>query len=556
MKALELLLSEENLLIEDKSLSKRIKGIVGTFNRLCREMSSQVSSFNEFMQSQQEGELYGKIVISKSLAGFFKNNKILRLEAVVESYKNQERAKVNNFYTVKTALLDLTKSLIKESKKDAIISAYDLFGDDLQKCEAGHEIIILNGKNVDVLEHFIKVLDEELVVKGNFENIEAQEVDFNTEVLDRNIELCNRKNGEIYGGKQSKMNKLEMVINHLNEIGKKVVAFYTYKETLLEIGCTPRSIKDYENELSKAYIPLKKTLQKEFRIELEDICNVVVNEEEYSTVSIDTYSENMLDQNTVEETPAPYITEYNPEDYSTQTETPVYTESTPTPSDIFAEDVSNQYTEYAQPYMTEQSTTYSEPLTEQPVYTDPFATEQPSTYTEPVATENTYTENNNLFSQEVTSTYEQVNTTPSAIDNSLFTQAPQSAYAEQANPFAETQNTPSQSYDTHSVEQPNTNMFSESETQSYSSPYSNEPSTNMFEDNNTQPSTNIFETQTITETPTQPTQNMFEDGFSAPAENNNMFENNSQFKSPLSNMFENTNNNSNPFGSNSDNMFE
>lgn len=296
MKSLEFLKNQENIFPEELQ-SKKIRKIVKKLRKLIIEMDKQIRLFTEYKNSQLEGDLAGAIIVSKSLADFFANNKILRVDLIAEKYRNEEKAKLNCFYTAKNNLLDGLKLLLRESQKEAVVSCYDVFEGEYQKCESGHEVVILNGRNNDVIETFIRDIDEYVVLSGNYDNLSIQEVDFNTEVLDRNIALCNRKNEEFYGTKPGRKNKVQSVINKLYEVGKQVVAFYTYKETLLEIGCKKKNLKLYENELSKSYIPLKKILQKEFKIQLEDICDVVVNEEQFSDNIEELNTTNNLEDN-------------------------------------------------------------------------------------------------------------------------------------------------------------------------------------------------------------------------------------------------------------------
>ena len=288
MKALELLKSQEQLLLDSATQGKKTKVLAANLNQLMIEMNNQINSFQEFYNSQLNGDLANKIIIAKSLAEYFAGNKLLKVELAVEGLRNQEKAKMAEYYAVKTKLLDVIKTLLKEVAKEAVVSNYDVFDEgNFVKCEPGHEIIILGDRNIDVLETLLKELDEQLTIEGCFESIPSQPVDFNLSTLNRNIELCNRKANEIYGAKAGKLSKVEAFISKFEEVGNKVVAFYTYKSALLEIGCAEKAVRDYEHELSKAYVPLKKTLSKELRTELEDICSISVNEAEYPSYSVE-----------------------------------------------------------------------------------------------------------------------------------------------------------------------------------------------------------------------------------------------------------------------------
>lgn len=287
MKALELLKKQEPLLIEDDNQGKKAKQIVTYVNELMLEMNNQIVSFEEFIESQTNGEISNKVIIAKSLAEYFAGNKLLKVEIAVENLRNQEKAKMNEYYETKTKLLDAIKLAMRETSKDALVSNYDIFEGNFVRCEPGHEIIIMGERNLEVLDALHRELDEQLTIEGNFDTISSQPVDFNLTTLNRNIDLCRRKANEIYGAKTGKLGKIEAFIIKLEEIGKQVVAFYSYKDALLEIGCPEKGIRDYEHELTKAYVPLKKTLSKELKTELEDICNVTVNEAEYPSFDVE-----------------------------------------------------------------------------------------------------------------------------------------------------------------------------------------------------------------------------------------------------------------------------
>ena len=287
MKALELLKSQEPLLLDTATQGKKTKALASTLNQLMNEMCNQITSYQTFYESQLNGDLSNKVIIAKSLAEYFAGNKLLKVELAVENMRNQEKSKMADYYAIKNKLLDVIKSLLKEVAKEAVVSNYDIFEGNFVKCEPGHEIIILGDRNLDVLETLLKELDEQLTIEGCFDSIASQPVDFNLSTLNRNVDLCNRKANELYGAKAGKLNKVAVFVTKFEEIGKQVVAFYSYKDALLEIGCTEKAVRDYEHELSKAYVPLKKTLSKELKIELEDICDVSINEVEYPTYNVE-----------------------------------------------------------------------------------------------------------------------------------------------------------------------------------------------------------------------------------------------------------------------------
>ena len=478
MKTLELLKNQENIIPEELQ-SKKIKPLAKTLHSLIIEMDEQVKSFTVYKESQLEGELASKIIIAKSLADFFANNKILHVELAAEALHNEEKSKLNEFYSVKTRLLDTLKTILKESQKEAVVSTHDVFEGEFQKCESGHEIIILNGRNTNVLETLIKEFDEYLIMSGNYDTIESQEVDFNTEVLERNIELCNRKNNEIFGAKAGKMRKLDAIINKLHEVGKDVVAFYTYKDSLLDIGCNPKNVKLYENELSKAYVPLKKTLQKEFKIELEDICDVVVNEEEFA--------------DNVEE-----VSSTNSWENPTTTEEQYYRE--PVVKDLFEETNTNNVVAEEQPIEVQPLSFDNAPtpteIFNQPEssFTNTFDSAINQTVSTQTSNENveTFGSVNNIFDNSNTfQEKEEVST------NNQFGYQEESKNVSLDNSLSpsfereETEESVSE-YNTYSDNASTTNPFGYTEAQEEQNPFSS-PLQNMFNNNTETNKKNIFE---------------------------------------------------------------
>jgi len=495
MKALEILKNKINIFPEDAQ-SKRIKPFAKAFGVALSEMDNQVRSFTSFKEDQTNGELANKIIVAKSLASFFATNKILRVDLVAESYKTQEKTKIAEFYSAKNALLASLRTILKESQKEAVVCNYDLFNDSFEKCENGHEIIILNGRNTNVIEELIRNFDEYIIVNGNYDNLDAQDVDYNTEVLDRNVELCNRKNNEIYGAKVGKQSKLQSVISKLQEVGKHVVAFYTYKDTLIEIGCNPKNVKVYENELSKAYIPLKKLLQKELQIDLEDICEVVVNEEDYAD-EVEVNSPNTWEQSETSLSEGIVYNEHQVQDLLAETEE----------SEKQVVDLQNDYTTEISSSPSARDlfeSTTSNPF-ESSVNDNPFETNtSDNSHFKP----NYNVEGPNPFEQSATSSVEEINSYNETYSNPFEN-------SQNVNPFEETSSNEESAYSANPFEQ--SNPFEQT-----SNPFEDSPTNiNPFESNT--PNTNPFETST---NPFESTtnDNAFEDVKQNPFSTTNMFE--------------------------------
>ena len=117
-------------------------------------------------------------------------------------------------------------------------------------------------------------------------SVETKELNANYVNVNKNISLCNNAVNELTYSKASKMDKLEEMIGKMEEVGKELVFFETYKESIKNMGCSAKEIDLYEKEIFKRYVPLKKQLQKVLKVNFENITTVVVDEKEYSNDEI------------------------------------------------------------------------------------------------------------------------------------------------------------------------------------------------------------------------------------------------------------------------------
>lgn len=280
MNILDLLKNEERLLSIADFENKKIKADVEQIYANFLEMNSAIKTFDSFSNSQLNGEYHDKIVMVKSLRKFFND-----WQGVVEAYNNfekEEKQELENYYNTKTKLINSLTNLQNESLKEPVLSLYDLFNDELVKCEEGHEVIILGSQNSRILEYVINYLNENLEVKGNFEVVEDKPLSSNYGNVNKNVEMCNQKVDELFAEKLGKQEKFKKLIENMEEVAKKIVDFMTFKQDLISVGCSEKALNDYEKAFTKQYMPLKKTLQKSLKIEMVDICDVVVDENEYS----------------------------------------------------------------------------------------------------------------------------------------------------------------------------------------------------------------------------------------------------------------------------------
>ncbi len=285
MNILEILNGGDVVFAEDAIESKKIKTQVATVNKNFVDMAATANEFAEYATSQLKGTEHRRIVMAKSLRNYYPNWNALKV--AYDNVSKEEGVKIAAYNACKAKLISSLQLLLKESAKEAVVSNYDLFDGDFARCQEGHEVIVLGGRNAAVIETMIQNLDEALVVAGHFEEVEAQEIDANYTNVAANVNMCKEKAAEMYGNKPAKLAKVEVSISTMEEVGKKVVFFETYKNDLLSIGCPQKAINDYEKSFEKQYIPLKKSLQKELRIEFVEICDLVTDETSYVEADIE-----------------------------------------------------------------------------------------------------------------------------------------------------------------------------------------------------------------------------------------------------------------------------
>lgn len=279
MNIMEILKDKKEIFLIDEIETKKMKTLIENVNDCLEEILNEIDDFNQYKNEQLKGETHTKIVMAKSLL-----NQYPEWIAVKEAFnkvKSEEEIKEKEFYNIKNKLIDSFKNLLNETKKSPLVCKYDLFGNDYQLCDQGHEIIILGDRNAFVIENMINILEDTLNAKGLFDEIGSVQLQANYVSVNQNADLCLDKinNGEI---KASKIDKLKVALDDMIDIGKQVVIFSTYKQCLSDIGVKGKEIQLMEKQFIKKYVPLKKYLQKEFDVKFADICDVVVNEETFA----------------------------------------------------------------------------------------------------------------------------------------------------------------------------------------------------------------------------------------------------------------------------------
>ena len=382
MKILELFTGEQPLFIEENN--KKYKKDLNEINKLINLFCVKYQECASFVNSESN---INNISLAKGLNEYFQSKR-LRLDSVLNYIKKTETEKLTEFNKIKTSLLNELNTI--NNPTEGIVSLFSIENGEFISCEEGKENVIL-GEHNNIINDVISMIND-LSVESRFENTPSYNITYNTNTLESNLVMCRTKADVAYADKQGRLNKVNEVINKLEEVSHKVVAFYTYRNTLESIGCNPKFIKDYENELEKMYIPLKKTLQKELNIELEEICNVSVDESVYTPTDNEEITEAVMDS---------AISMANESNYEIQEETyqdvqqniqqeQTYSNELPTYNNIQTEETTynNQTTEetsFRSP-ITEETSFNNQPLEEntfssQPTFTE-FTTQTPQPQTQ------------------------------------------------------------------------------------------------------------------------------------------------------------------------------
>ena len=299
MKLVEILKNKEALFIIDDVEDKKTKALVKDINNALINLVQEYDDFLSFSASQLSGEYHDKIVNVKSLHEHYVEWNGVKV--ALASVKKEEETKINSLYANKAATINKLKTLMTDSQKSLpVIATYHLSNGELVTSRGEHETIILGNHNTNIIVDIIEELERDIVVEGNFDKVEARDIEANYSVVDTNVEICKQRIEELFAAKPAKGEKLYSTIDFMIAAAENLVFFETYKQTMLDVGCPSKDVDTLEKDLLKKYVPLKKQLQKALKVTLEDICNVVVDETEYYNDSSD--SEENYDFNQTTET--------------------------------------------------------------------------------------------------------------------------------------------------------------------------------------------------------------------------------------------------------------
>ena len=285
MNILELLKIGEVVFAEDAVESKKMQTLVATINSNFAQMAQAIVNFDEYANSQLNGEVNHKIVMAKSLINYYPAWQGLKLAC--DEVAKEEGKKIAEYTATKTTLINNLKALMQAVAKEPAVSNYDLFEGDYKKCKEGHEVIILGQHNTGIIEDMISNFEAELVVSGHYEEVEAKELTANYINVTQNVDMCTIQANSIYANKPNKVQKILASVATMQEIGQKVVFFETYVKDMVIVGVKDKDIANVRKNFEKQYIPLKKSLQKELKVNFVEICDIATDEGSYGDADLE-----------------------------------------------------------------------------------------------------------------------------------------------------------------------------------------------------------------------------------------------------------------------------
>ena len=294
MNILQLLQDNQPIFAIDDIESKKMQTLVQNINDNFATMSQTIKDFDEFLNSQLQGENNHKIIMVKSLKLHYGD-----WQGITQAYDNaikQETDQIEKYNKAKNELLNNLKTLLNEVSKEPVLSLYDLIDEEFIKTTDEHDVIILGSHNTRIIENMINTFSENLVVDGHFKEIPAKDLNANYDNVYYNVNICTQKANEMYSTKPNKLSKINETIKHMEDIGKVVVFFETYRKELENVGCSKKSMLEFEKNFTKQYIPLKKALQKGLKVTFVEICDIQVNEENFETADIENSTQMQVDK--------------------------------------------------------------------------------------------------------------------------------------------------------------------------------------------------------------------------------------------------------------------
>ena len=145
MELLTLLNQNERILLEDPVEDKKTRALIDVINRELVDIIDDMKNFNDFATSQLQGEYNRKLVMAKSLMNYYGN--WTAMINVISKMEKEEADLVKSFYARKEKLLNNVKTLLKDSQKNPVVCAYDVFDGDYVPCQIGHYVVVLGENN-------------------------------------------------------------------------------------------------------------------------------------------------------------------------------------------------------------------------------------------------------------------------------------------------------------------------------------------------------------------------------------------------------------------------
>ena len=244
MDLLTLLNQNERILLEDNIEDKKVKALIGQINREIADLMDAKAEFEKFAQSQLSGEYHNKIAMAKGLMQHYANWTAMLTAA--GKLEQEEKKLVADFQARKNKILADIHTVVKASEKSPVVCAYDCFDGDYVACQENHYVVALGHNNTAVLHAMAKDFDYGVQIQGNYGLVEAKDLNADYSIVLSNSQMCYEKIAEIYAGKEAKAEKLKQAVASLEEEGRKVVFFVTYRQALLNIGVTKKEMDAYE----------------------------------------------------------------------------------------------------------------------------------------------------------------------------------------------------------------------------------------------------------------------------------------------------------------------
>lgn len=278
MELFNLLVDKHDIFLIDGVEDKKTKALITDINKDLFAILDKYEELNSFLQSQLEGDYHNKIVMAKSLKKYYSNWVTINNACI--ALEKEEKNQIEKFNLFRNRLVSNLKILLNDSAKLPVVCACDVVNDQYILVRKGHNMIILGNNNKIILEKIISDLESSFVIEGNYSGVEEKKLSANYSSVSKNVEACKDKIEELFSNKQSKVDKLNVIVDSMEKVAQELVLFGTYKEEMKNVGCVSKEVDLYEKELVKKYIPIKKQLRKVLKVDFIDVCDIIIDEAE------------------------------------------------------------------------------------------------------------------------------------------------------------------------------------------------------------------------------------------------------------------------------------